>query len=173
MLDIIRSMLTHVKSQVKHNSITCISDASFSNICVRHGVCLSPFLFSTYLNGLEEEMNSKGADGVDIGMMKLFLLLYADDIVLFAHFPAHLQHLLEVLQNYCARYRLMVNTSQTKILISRKGGRIPTDLKFNNNGEETDIVKTFSYLGIVFTSGGSCHEAQTFWRVKCLKLYLQ
>ena len=28
------------------------------------------------------------------------------------------------------------------------------------NGEEFEIVKQFSYLGIVFTSGGSCHETK-------------
>ena len=81
MLDIIWSMYTSVKSQVKHNNI--ISDAFFSNIGVRQGECLSPFLFSIYLNDLEEEVHLKVANGVDIGMMKLFLLLHADDIVRF------------------------------------------------------------------------------------------
>ena len=67
---------------------------------MRQGDCLPPFLFSIYLNDLEEEINLKGADGIDIGMIKLFLLLYADDIVLFAHSPDKLQSLLETLQNY-------------------------------------------------------------------------
>ena len=79
MLDIIRSMYTKVKSQVKQNNI-------ISNIGVRQGECLSPFLFSIYLYDLDEDINLKGADGVDIGMMKLFLLLYAGDIVLL-HIP--------------------------------------------------------------------------------------
>lgn len=95
MLDIIRSMYTKVISQVKHDSI--ISGAFLSNIGVRQGECLSPSLFSIYLNDLEEKINLKGADGVDIGMVKLFLSLYADDIVLVAHFPVELQHLLKIL----------------------------------------------------------------------------
>ena len=36
-----------------------------------------------YLNDLEQELEVKGASGIDIGMVKLFLLLYADDIVIF------------------------------------------------------------------------------------------
>ena len=115
MLDIIRSMYTEVKSQVKHNNI--ISPVFFSNIGVRQGECLSPFLFSIYLNDLEEEINLKGADGIDIGVVKLFLFLYADDIVLYAHSPDELQSLLETLQKYCIRWKLTVNTSKTKIVI--------------------------------------------------------
>ena len=118
---------------------------------MRQGECLSPFLFSIYLNDLEEEINLKGADGIDIGMVQLFLLLYADDIVLFAHSPDEIQSLLETLQNYCIRWKLTVNTSKTKIVIFRKGGRLPRDLRFIYNGEEIEIVKQFSYLGIVFT----------------------
>ena len=167
MLDIIRSMYTNVKSQVKHNKI--ISDAFFSNIGVRQGECLSPFLFSIYLNDLEEEIHLKGANGIDIGMMKLYLLLYADDIVLFANSPTELQQLLDILQNYCTRYRLTVNTAKTKIMIFRKGGRIPNVLRFTYNGEDIEIVKKFSYLDIVFTSGGSCHEAQNTLAGQALK----
>ena len=37
-----------------------------------------------YLNDLENDLIQKGADGIDIGMLKLYLLLYADNIVIFA-----------------------------------------------------------------------------------------
>ena len=102
-------------------------------------------------------------------MIKLFLLLYADDIVLFAHFPDELQSLLETLQSYCIRWKLTVNTSKTKIVIFSKGGRLPRDLRFIYNGEEIEIVKQFSYLGIVFTFGGSCHETQETLAGQALK----
>ena len=51
---------------------------------VRQGKCLSPFLFSMFLNDLEEEFLINGIDGIDIGLIKIFLLLYADDIVIFS-----------------------------------------------------------------------------------------
>ena len=51
---------------------------------VRQGECLSPFLFSMFFfNDLEEEFIVNGIDGIDIGLLKLFILLYADDIVIF------------------------------------------------------------------------------------------
>ena len=52
---------------------------------VRQGECLSAILISMYLNDIEREYILKDTQGIDIGMLKLFLLLYADDITLFAN----------------------------------------------------------------------------------------
>ena len=167
MLDIIRSMYSEVKSQVKHNNI--ISPVFFSNIGVRQGECLSPFLFAIYLNDLEEEIALRGSEGIDIGMVKLYLLLYADDIVLFADSADELQSLLNILENYCSRWKLTVNTSKTKILIFRNGGMLPGNLAFMYNGENIEIVKQFSYLGVVYTAGGLCHQTQKTLAGQALK----
>ena len=43
---------------------------------------------------------------------------------------------------------------KTKIIVFRKGGILPRNLKFTFNGERLEIV-VFSYLGVVFSSGGS------------------
>ena len=42
------------------------------------GECLSPILFSLYLNDIEEQITNSGVEGNDNDMFKLFLLLYAD-----------------------------------------------------------------------------------------------
>ena len=44
-----------------------------------------------YLNDLEDEFFLKSAEGVDIGTLKMFLLMYADDIVIFANSAEELQ----------------------------------------------------------------------------------
>ena len=51
---------------------------------VHQGECLSPILFAMYVNDIEQEFITKRADGVDTGFLKLFVLLYADDIVIFS-----------------------------------------------------------------------------------------
>ena len=38
---------------------------------------------------------------------------------------------------------------------TRKCGILPRNLQFTFNGERLEIVKSFYYLGVVFTSGGS------------------
>ena len=84
--------------------------------------CLSPFLFSMYLNDLENEFVTKGVDGLDIGMLKLYLLQYADDIVIFSNTSDGLQRGLNVLSDYCNKWKLTVIVDKTKIMVFRKGG---------------------------------------------------
>ena len=79
-IDIIRSMYESIKLKVKcdnqlSNEFACISG-------VRQGECLSPFLFSVYVNDLEETLILPDF-GIEISMLKLFLLLYFDDIIIF------------------------------------------------------------------------------------------
>ena len=154
MLDIIKSMYNAVKSKIKNNN--SVSEAFSCKIGVRQGECLSPFLFAMYMyvNDLEQELENNGANGIDIGMVKLRLLLYADDIVLFGKTLEELQKSLNILEEYCDRWNLTVNTAKTKFLVFRKGGRLSSNLQFTYKGNNTEIVSKFCYLGIVFTSGG-------------------
>ena len=95
MLNIVRSMYNVVKSKIKFNNE--ISHDSFTcYLGVRQGESLSPFLFSMYLNDIEEHFMLNKFEGVNLGMLKLFLLLYADDIVLFAESGAGLQNGLDL-----------------------------------------------------------------------------
>ena len=48
-----------------------------------------------------------------------------------------------------------VNRDKTKVVVFRKGGRLSDNLSFYYDGHKLDIVNKYTYLGIVFTSGGS------------------
>ena len=117
-------------------------------------------LFSLYLNDIEEQFINLGLDGIDVDMFKIFVLLYADDIVIFANTQKQLQNSLDLLLEYCNKWKLTINVSKTKVMVFRKGGVLPRNLVFYYNGVVLEIVKEFKYLGIVFTSGGSFSEAQ-------------
>ena len=159
MLNVIRSMYNSVKSKVKYNNE--LSSDFDSYLGVRQGECLSPFLFSMYLNDIEDEFYLNGVEGIDIGSIKLFLLLYADDMTIFSETEEGLQKGLDILESYCIRWKLTVNIEKTKIMVFRKGGILPRDLRFFYNNQEIEIVRSFSYLGIVFTPGGAFSNAQT------------
>ena len=102
-------------------------------IGVKQGCCLSPTLFSIFLNSLAEEIKNSGV-GIDLGNIlgenlktfenfgenfdKLFLniLLYADDIVLLTTNENDLQFLLNIVEQWCLKWRLEVNLTKTNIL---------------------------------------------------------
>ena len=95
-----------------------------------------------YINDMEQELENNGVNGIDIGMVKLLLLLYPDDIVFFGNTPEELQKSLDILKEYCDTWRLAVNTSKTKILIFRKGSKLPGNLQFKYKGGNTiEVVK--------------------------------
>ena len=56
-------------------------------------------------------------------MYDLFALLYADDIAIVADSIGNLQRLINVLNEFCNKWRMTVNLNKTKIIIFRKGGR--------------------------------------------------
>ncbi|KAL4240483.1 hypothetical protein ACF0H5_001275 [Mactra antiquata] len=157
-LNIIKSMYQSVKSRVKY--CNQLSDSYTCALGVRQGECLSPFLFSMFLNDIENIYIVKGLSGIDIDTIKIFLILYADDIVLFANNSVELQTCLDSLYDYCQRWKLVVNTTKTKIMIFRKGGRLSSNINFFFNGKTIEIVNKFNYLGIVFSTSGSFSSAQ-------------
>ena len=69
---------------------------------------------SLYLNDLENECAQNSFEGVDIGILKLFLLLYVDDIVIFSETEQGLQTGLDILYEYCHQcWKLKVNIQKT------------------------------------------------------------
>ena len=79
-----------------------------------------------YVNDLEAVFAVKGVPGIHVGIINMYILLYADDIILFGKTPEDLQNALSVLEDYCQRWKLTVNTDKTKIKVFRIGGVYPT-----------------------------------------------
>ena len=57
-------------------------------------------------------------------MFKLFLILHADDIVIFANSKEELQLSLNGLYEYCQRWKRMVNINKTKVIVFRNCGKL-------------------------------------------------
>ena len=82
---------------------------------VRQGDGLSPTLFGLYINDLAAEINQLEL-GVNIGDLKISILLYADDIVILANSEQDLQQMLNTLNHWCQKWQLNVNEEKTKII---------------------------------------------------------
>ena len=79
-------------------------------------------------------------------MFKLFLLLYADYITIFAETEQSLQKGLDILKEYCTKLKLTINVEKSKIMVFRKDGHLPRNLNFYYDGS---IVESFAYLDVV------------------------
>ena len=92
---------------------------------VKQGDCLSPTLFSIYVNDLANEIKNsqigvkidlEGIHDLDLDSFTLNLLIYADDIVLLTETEKDMQSLLSIVQNWCQKWRLEINLEKTNIL---------------------------------------------------------
>ena len=69
-LNIIKSMYCAVKSRVKLGNK--LSDAFECSLEVRQGESLLPFLFSMFLNDIEDVFMNNGLSGIDVNFFKIF-----------------------------------------------------------------------------------------------------
>ena len=88
--------------------------------------------------------------------LKIFILLFADDTVLFSDTKEDLQYTLNLFENYCDSWKLTRNITKTKILIF-KAWRYANDLHFYFRGKELELVNKYmyKYLGIYLSKSGS------------------
>ena len=92
---------------------------------VRQGENLSPVLFALFLNDLETYLIQKNCRGIDIDFsgdqlvlyLKLIILLYADDTVIFGTDVESFQHSLNIFYEYSNLWKLDINFSKSKIMI--------------------------------------------------------
>ena len=113
-----------------------------------------------FLNDIEDIFIDNKLSGINVDMFKLFLISYADDIVIFANSKEQLQLNVDALYEYCQRWKMIVNINKTKIMVFRKSGRLAalTQLYYTNG--ELEVVGKCTYLGIVFSTGGSFSDSQ-------------
>lgn len=80
------------------------------------------------------------------------ILLYADDIVLLSGTPEGLQRHLDVLHHYCTTWGLSVNLAKTKVMVFNTNRQSLHNHTFTYDGQPIDIVTSYTYLGVLFTS---------------------
>ena len=119
-LRIIFNMYQEIKSCVSFNSNQSDFFRSFRG--VRQGKNLSPVLFVLFLNDLESFLVSKKCLGTDVEFasddvyfyLKLFVLLYADDTVIFATDEKSFQHCLNMFHEYSKLWKLDINYNKLR-----------------------------------------------------------
>lgn len=115
---------------------------------VKQGCLLSPLLFSFFLNDLSDCM--KG--GITIQGTKINMLAYADDIVIFSTDRLELQAMIRSFENYCQTWNLVVNLSNSQIVVFWNGGRPGSNEKWYFENQKIKVSNSYKYLGMTLTS---------------------
>ncbi len=114
---------------------------------VKQGDSLSLTLFGIYMNDLIAELNSYDL-GVKLGDIKISIL-FNHDIVLITDSVRNLQRMLNVVNNWCPKWRLTVNKDKTKVVHFRKPQQPRTQYVFKYGIDVLEIVDKYKYLGTV------------------------
>lgn len=161
MLRMLRGLYTGNKATLRVNGLlTRFFEVSEG---VKQGASESPLLFITYVNDLLLELK-KARIGVAIPgaperqnpwspLELLAALMWADDLVILAPTQQNLQKGLDILGNWCQRWRMCVNTVKTQVMIVRG-----TPAEAQSSAPELlvghqplQVVSRYKYLGVTFS----------------------
>jgi Reverse transcriptase (RNA-dependent DNA polymerase) len=158
--------LLHVFEEWFNNCSTCVKwKTTMSNFFkieygVRQGSVLSPHLFALYLNDIVKRLNKN---------QRLFIILYADDILLLAPSLSELQILFNLCELELTSLDMCINVKKSCCM--RIGSRFDSNCASINsiNGTSLPWVTEMRYLGVFLVSSNrfKCsldHAKRSFYR---------
>jgi len=125
-----------------------LSDQWKARAGVRQGGVTSAFLFSLYIDDILLEI-SRLPYSCLLGINKMNIQAYADDMVVYCPSASGLRLLLQKLEILLCEHNLLLNTSKTKIVVFGRKYCAANNIKFTLYGTCVEIVEDFSYLGCI------------------------
>ena len=173
LVNMFKAVYSHVCGCVKWNSM--LSELFECPVGVRQGASESPTIFSLYISFAAEYIRERGLHGIQFlpNAKEIFLLLFADDVVLLSTTPVGLQNQITNLEYISKKLGLIVNTDKTKVMIFRKGGYLTGGEKWFLNGEQLESVNRYKYLGYMFSTKLSVSVALEYQTVRAKQKVMQ
>ena len=155
----LKAMYKNVQSCVRwRHELSKFFDCSSG---VKQGALESPSIFSIYIDYVADFVRKNGKHGVQLipGMVEVFQLMFADDVVLMSTTPVGLQNQIDNLVKASKPLNLCVNLEKTKVMVFRKGGRLAKGERWYLDGKPLEVVNQYKYLGFVFSTKLSMKSA--------------
>jgi exonuclease III len=155
----LQSMYRVVKARVRVGA-----DLTDEFLCpqgLKQGEVCSPVLFSLFINELTKDIVNSDTHGIQLApeILELFILLFADDVILFSDTVIGLQTQLNVLCESAKRLGLVVNLDKSDIVVFRNGGFLGVRERWLFDGVEMRTVNMYKYLGIFMSTKLSFQHA--------------
>ena len=115
---------------------------------VLQGSKLGPVLFSIFINDLLKDLHNSSL-GANLAEITISTLGFADDIILIADRPDHLQQLLVKCQTWAIQNKMPFHLGKCKVMVFN---RKPAGLHFQMAGKQLKIVDEYKYLGVLLSS---------------------
>lgn len=152
----IKSLYEKVLASIKFSGN--MSDFFEISIGVKQGEPLSALLFILFINDISTKIDFNNLTENDINELSLYLMLFADDIVLFTTDASSLQSQIDCIYRYSNDLGLKINVSKTKICIFEKRKK-RRNIEWKINGNIIEIVDQFCYLGVRMYYNGNLSHA--------------
>ena len=122
---------------------------------VRQGCPISPVLFDVFVDELvsmlkQKELGLAFGDS-DAGIRrKVTALMYADDVLLIADSATELQDMVDVVHEFCSKWRIEVNCKKSQVMVVSPVGAQPPPYVWKFGETTLIIVHEYKYLGLIF-----------------------
>ena len=162
----VRGKMLHALSAFYHN-VTCVikfrngtSQPFATNVGVRQGCPLSPFIFGVFVELLHDLVMDSVPDAgvvIEVGGRRCLVpvMMFADDLTKLAERAAKLQAQLNVLAKFCSDEDMSLSFAKTKIVVFNASFQSAADraFKFMFNGTELQRAKEYKFLGALMRQG--------------------
>ena len=135
----IKAIYNNVKACVKLSSSMNMSDFFDVTLGLKQGEPLSPILFILFINDIVDSIDFNNLTNNDLNMLTKYLILFADDIVLFTTDATSLQSQIDKIAQYSSNWGLKINVKKTKVCVFEKRKQ-NHNVQFVIDGEEVEIV---------------------------------
>ena len=128
-----------------------LTDAFATEYGVKQGDCLSPNLFSLFINDMANEIKSK-CNGVSLGNFDVHCLLYADDLVLLAETEEDLQCMLDTVLLWCRKWHMKINPKKSNVVHFRPQSYAKTSHELNTGTRIYSQYRDINIWGLSSTN---------------------
>jgi hypothetical protein len=152
-IEAIKGMYSNVKISVKLEENRIMQEFD-STKGLRQGYALPPALFNIYINGILSKLDEANIHPPTMRNRSVSGLLFADDLAVGTTTSIGMQRAINSIKEYCEERKLKINTSKTKTVVFKKGGKLSQYEHWKLRGEEIEVANEIKYLGIILDGRG-------------------